>query len=298
MPIEAAGDAHAYFNALVARSDHWKSYSLRSHAQLMEYRAADSKPPSVTYDPSGDPYPYRQDAAKVLVPAYDPLMLTGGNSISNQVWLPLGTQHGHSYMATWDAWYGDELRREFTNMINWKTFQFDAPRSFGGRGTIWFEVRTRFDLAPTPADVARVDARGYSYPMGPNVTDGQPLSPSVGTFVVKPRTWLRYWVKIEQNALGWDLMSLWVADENTNAVKIIDRLQFEAYDGISRFRLEFNTSQDPVKVGRGPLVAYVRNFVMLEDVADEGPLFLRPLAGVPPPPVDRPAPPTNVRIVS
>jgi len=105
-------------------------------------------------------------------------------------------------------------------------------------------------------------------------------------------------VKIEQNASGWELMSLWVADENTNAVKIIDRLQFEAYNGINRFRLEFNTSQDPVKVGRGPLVAYVRNFVMLRDVVDEAPLFLRPLAGVPPPPVPGPAPPTNVRIVS
>jgi hypothetical protein len=296
--LEAAGeDPHAYFNALVARPDHWKSFSLRSQEQLMKYRAADSKPPSVTYDLANDSYPYRQDAAKVLIPAYDPLVLVGGNSISNQVWLPMGTQNGHSYFATWDAWYGDELRREFTDLINWKTFQFDAPRKPGGIGTIWYEMRTRFDLAG-PTDVARIDARGYSMPFGPNVTDAQPLSPAAGTFVIKPRTWVRYWAKIEQHASGWELVSLWAADEKNDAVQLIDRLQFEAYEGVTRFRLEFNTSQDKVKVGRGPLVVYVRNFVVLRDVVNEQNLFIRPLAGVPPPAKIGPAPPSNVRFVS
>lgn len=279
--LVADGDPHAYFDALVKRPDHWKSFSLRDQAQLLTYRAADSKAASVTFDPARDQYPYRQDAAKVLVPAYDPAVTVGGNSIGNQTWLPLGTENGHTYLATWDAWYGDELRRDLSGLTNWKTFQFDAPRKVGGRGTIWFEVRTRFDLAPTRADVARIDARGYSTPIGPNVTKGQPLTPAAGTFVVTPRTWVRYWFKIVQRADGWDLVSLWAADERHEAVPLIDGRQFEAYAGITRFRLEFNTSQDPVKVGRGPLVAYVRNFVMLRDPVGEGALFVRPLAGVP-----------------
>ena len=216
------------------------------------------------------------------------------NSLANQVWLPLGTTDGNSYLFTWDAWYGKELSRPSSGLTNWKTFQIDAPRALGDRGTIWFEVRTRFDLAPSTTDIAVVDARGYSYPFGPNVTDGQPLSPSVGTFIIKPETWVRYWVEMEQQALDWDLMSLWVADENNDPVKIIDRLQFEAYDGANRFRIEYNTSQDRHSVNRGPLTSYVRNFAILKNEESVDSLLMRPSSLTPPliePPVEEPIEP-------
>src|SRR5688572_1264248 len=63
----AAEGPHAYFNALVARSDHWKSYSLRSQAQMVEYRHTPTRPMMVTYDPANDHDLHRQDAAKVVI---------------------------------------------------------------------------------------------------------------------------------------------------------------------------------------------------------------------------------------
>ena len=62
---EAAEDPHAYFNALIKRTDHWKSYSFRDQAQLGSSRWA-------TYDPSSDTDRHRQDAAKIIVPAFLP----------------------------------------------------------------------------------------------------------------------------------------------------------------------------------------------------------------------------------
>jgi hypothetical protein len=230
-------------------------------------------------------------------PAGSPVGISG-NSLANQVWLPITTLDGNSYLVTWDAWFGKELRRAESGLINWKTFQFDAPRRPGGRPTIWFEVRTRFDLAPTPGDVAMVDARSYSTPHGPNVTDLQPLEPAVGTFVVRPETWLRYWVLIEQKASDWDLMSLWVADEHTDPVQLINRLQFEAHDGIRRFRFEYNTSQDPLGAKRGPLVSYFRNFVMLQGVSNVPALMQRPVTGPASSGLAAPPPtPKNLRVI-
>ena len=82
----AATDAHAYFDALVARSDHWKSYSLRSAAQLAYpnqggYASNNRGKLWVTYDPGADTDPHAQDAAKVVVPAF----LESGGTLSASV---------------------------------------------------------------------------------------------------------------------------------------------------------------------------------------------------------------------
>lgn len=72
LPAKAEDAAHAYFNALVARSDHWKSASLRSESQLGAprsggYAASNSGPYWVTYSPLTDRDPHRQDAAKAVI---------------------------------------------------------------------------------------------------------------------------------------------------------------------------------------------------------------------------------------
>lgn len=72
-----SGSTHAYFDSLVARADHWKSYSLRSPAQLARpkdggYATSNSDPLMVTYDPLGDFDPHAQDAAKVVIPPFIP----------------------------------------------------------------------------------------------------------------------------------------------------------------------------------------------------------------------------------
>ncbi len=84
--LTAAADPHAYFDALVSRPDFWKGYSLRPRAgqpatsvhyenQLKiraegGYLTTNASGTYVTYNPSADPDPNRQDAAKVVIPAF------------------------------------------------------------------------------------------------------------------------------------------------------------------------------------------------------------------------------------
>ena len=59
---------HAYFDSLVARPDHWKSYSLRDAAQIALYRQGST--PWVDYIFATDPDPRKQDAAKIIIPDF------------------------------------------------------------------------------------------------------------------------------------------------------------------------------------------------------------------------------------
>src|SRR5687767_3081497 len=73
--VSAAGvDPHAYFNALIARSDHWKSYGMRSASEItwktnggyIACSATGCPEQLITYSPSTDTDPHAQDAAKVV----------------------------------------------------------------------------------------------------------------------------------------------------------------------------------------------------------------------------------------
>jgi len=216
-------------------------------------------------------------------------------SLLNQVWLPMGTADGHTYVTTWDAWYSKELQRQSSGLSSWKNYQFRRMVSSGP--AIWFEVRTRFDLGGG-TDIGAVDVRGYGG-LGPNVTKDLPLSPQAGTFLIKPETWTRYWMQIEQRANAWDLMTLWVADETRGPVKMIDRLEMESANSgnatVHSFQLEFNTSTTRMTVLHDDLIAYVRNVVMLQDYGDPSNLLVRPVPGATP--AARPGAPKNVRIL-
>jgi hypothetical protein len=289
--------AHSYFDALVDRPEHWKSYSLRDPGQLAPgakggYAHCNSCPLAVTYDPANDPYPRRQDAAKVEIPA-------NRNSLPNQVRVPMGTADEDSYLVTWDAWFGAEYHRSNTQMTNQKSFQISS-----GGDRLWFEIQSRWSQGGKDG-LALVTGRAYNSvtrssekAFGPNVTKLDPL-PSVGSFVLKPERWTRYWALIDQRADDYDLTSLWVADEQTDVVQVLDRMQLNAAQGkLDSFWLEFNTSTEERPPDRGPLVAYVRNIVMLRNVVNPRSLMLRPNSGEPLPPLDRrPGPPRNLRII-
>lgn len=97
---------HDYFNALVARGDHWKSYSFRDPRQLVGtryggYAVSSSESLWVTYDPANDDDPQRQDAAKAVIPAFaeqpDLLMASVGPS---DVFLRLADGNGDSTRVT------------------------------------------------------------------------------------------------------------------------------------------------------------------------------------------------------
>lgn len=85
----APGD-HGYFEALVARADFWKGYSLRPQVgagsssvhyadQLTAYAVAPSGPHYITYDPGSDPEPEAQDAAKIIIPSFT--AVAAGNAL-------------------------------------------------------------------------------------------------------------------------------------------------------------------------------------------------------------------------
>jgi hypothetical protein len=372
-----SSDLHAYFDEMVARPDHWKSFSLRDHAQMLAYRISERRPLAVTYDPQNDTDPHRQDAAKVVIPAFDPMAfaelavpigpddsaivltatdaaLSGAmtnqralkvgdevmlvvrqpsspirngtvnvvrgqhgttaeahasgvpvypstNSLLNILRLPMGTADGHTYLVTWDAFFTSSFLFAAHGNNIYKTFQLVSDN-------IWFEVRTPFNggfrrnvppgFDPT-IHISAVDVRTYNriggtttyvpVPQTPNqrgfagplVTDDAPVSPQVGHFIVHPNRWTRFWVLIDQRANDYDPVSLWVADEQQNAVKILDKIPLSVRPrNIEWFWLEYNSSTNPIVPGRQAMVSYVRNVVMLRDVANPTSVLQRPVGGI------------------
>lgn len=263
-PLPGTG-AHAYFEALRAHPAHWRSYSLRDQAQLNKY--SQKKPavyPPVTYDPANDTYHTPQDAAKVVI---------ASDSLQNQVRLPLELIGG-SALITWDAWWGREYITNRGQLVTHKTFQIASAWDGSAR---FIEIRNQYTQGGVE-HVSDVDIRSYwpSRPpasLGPN---GRQL-PMVGTFKVKPQTWTRYFAFWESNPTGGDAFSLWVADEISEPVQLYDRIAQDAKDEtLIQLWIEFNSSSTR-DVAFGPLTAYVRNVVVLRNVADPRALFQRPV---------------------
>jgi hypothetical protein len=282
-PPPASGGDHTYFDSLVAHPAFYRGYSLRE-AWMLEtvdnggYSRTNKRPQAVTYDPANDPDPRRQDAAKVVI-------TEAGNSLQNQVRVPIGTSDGHTYLITWDAWFGAEYAYATAGIPQQKTFQIASDG-------IWYEIKLWFGGGGgglDPESLAWVRARGYNRTkiagagFGPNVTDDNPLSPMVEQFQLQPETWTRFWARVDQRANDWDLVSLWVADVNTDPVQVLDGRQMAtALSGnIEEFYLEYNTSTGEVIPGRGDLVSYVRNIVILKDVADPVAVMQKPVVSVP-----------------
>ncbi len=279
-PPPSGGSTHSYFNNLAARPDKLAVYSLRDPAQLQTranggYANCNSCPLDVTYTYPNDPDPRRQDAAKIVVES-------SKNSLRNQLRLPIPS-HSNSVLVTWDAWWGDEFRYQNSGIPTYKAWQLSSG------GSIWTEPRSRFSLAPSNK-IAMVDLRYYGSP-GPGSIKGttfnginygdQALGPMVGEFAISPETWTRYWALLTYTGT-WTEFSLWVADVNTGPVQILDReLVTERYSGATWDYLwvEFNTSTNTIKPGRGDLVAYARNVVMLQGISYQSTLNLlqRPL---------------------
>jgi glucuronoarabinoxylan endo-1,4-beta-xylanase len=333
-PPPASGAAHDYFNALVKRSNHAASYSLRYQAQLAQYsqKRADGSQ-DINYVWPNDPDPRKQDAAKLVIPSDGTTIKSSTNQNSIlQVRVPMPTMElGHSYLVTWDAWYGDEWREDISGIPAHKAFQFDGPDRLNGAPKIWWEVHHAYksvgDYPVASNEVARLAVRHYAsgmrqlddgtwigVPAGPNVTSGSTSETPVlpyRQFNVKPERWVRHWQLIEygmdpepwrSNPPG-TLMSLWAADEDRSPVQLYNRLQVTLWQpGIRKFWIEINTSTNEVKANRGPMVAYFRNVVILKDVsfADVPALLQRPVGGVQPSPdpnpVSEPEPEADVLV--
>lgn len=244
------------------------------------------------------------------------------NGLLNQVRFPLGTQDSHTYMFTWDVYFTSSFLR--SGLTNHKAFQFTTKTS----GTQWFEPNVRYSGAGygscpgfDPAKhVGSLVGRVYggratetSWPLTsgdeyhPMITTHTPITPWSGTKCLFPSRWTRWWVLVKQRANDWDELSMWVGDEVEGPILIYDKLLLSVSPNsdtvpnqIINWWVEFNTSEQGfVRGDQRDMVAYIRNFVALRDVADPAALLLRPLAGTPPPiGTTPPLPaPTGLRII-
>lgn len=273
--------SHGYFDSLVVRSDLLAAYSLRDDEQIYQVTMQKRQPRYITYDPRRDPDPRRQDAAKIFIPA-------DKTSVPNQVRMPIPPVPGDSLLVTWDAWFGKEWRMESQGSGTYKQFQFSS------NDRIWTEIRSRFDQARATGALAMVDVRSYGQTaagrldgpfyrtLGPNVTQSQPLAPQAAQFGLAPETWTRYWVHFRPMG-EWYEFSVWVADETRDPVRLFRALQMKPNPNDqsafwNKFWLEYNTSLDSSRMpaGRGPLVSYARNVVMLRGIIDPTRLLVRP----------------------
>jgi hypothetical protein len=234
-----------------------------------------------------------------------------GNSLQGQVRVPLLTEDNNTYLFTWDGYWTDSYLN-LGVLTNHKCFQFSSGSQDGD--AIWLEVDTRFGSATNPlTDVAFMGMRSYNHPnttsesnwaltdgnaVGPIVTEVGNLAPMAGAFNIKPNTWSRFWVRIEQRANDFDYMDFWVADANNDPVQIYEQLPISVRpDGanpnvIKKFWLEFNTSVDYLtRMDYRDMVAYVRNFVALKNPPSNlANIFQRPGSSVFLPPLSPSAP--------
>lgn len=259
-----------------------------------------------------DPFAAKQDAAKVLIPA-------GRHSISGQPRPSIRADSG-DILITWDSWnspqwYLGRTCADGGSIGTQKTFQVSAPAE--GNASRWIEVRQRYTgrdhldeviagWDPVTSerdgtDIATVDARSYgrlgAASQGDSVLGGQ-----VADFVIKKSTWTRYWVLVEMNqgdpwtcgrASGaYDLVSIWLADENQAPVRLYERAEVETTrvanvtegmcsgdelldeplaDDIVALWFEYNSSQGNCpEGGLADRIGYFRNFAALHAPAAEG----------------------------
>ncbi len=294
---------HEFFQAQLSRPEHMQSWSLRSQASIDSVTGA-SENTYFRYVWPKDDYSDPQDAAKFVK---HPNEAGGSDSIPGNMQLRhrMGVDSG-KILITWDWYAGKEFRDNIGTINNYKHFQIRDGQG-EANGAIWFEVRSRFSLAPTLEDVATIDTRmyahtSYDFPAGfvraaPYEPTGTNVAPA--SYPLKWGKWTRYWAEIEMNVPGseftewrneqlgggplpgtWHRLSLWVADEDRDPVRILYRVPWVIRTThLAHFDFEFNTSS-AAGSQTGPLIGYGRNVVVLRNLdANEADttLFRRPV---------------------
>lgn len=228
------------------------------------------------------------------------------NSLKQQARFTLGTEDGHTYLFTWDGYWTESfLGLNFKH----KAFQFTS----GGpddEGQIWLEPSVIYSAKHGPGYVGEHDYRWYNTAnktatwaesTGDQVGPGTLCDPDEPQtpFPVAVKTWHRFWLFLEQSASDWDRVTAWAADENRAAQHVFSGILVSVRptgkypNRVLKFWDEFNSSTDAYqRTDQRDLVAFVRNFVALQDVRDPQPFLLRPVPGEVP--EWRPAPPRDV----
>ena len=216
------------------------------------------------------------------------------SSTASQIRFPLnpggtgGSEDGYTYLITWDGYWTDSFLTK-GNLDNHKAFQISSKSPDGNAsGSIWIETWTNFSNSGmrakcfnTKEHVASVGTRAYlgvpndnatwtrsdGQRVGPGTTGKEPLAPVNNDFCIHPNRWARFWYRIQQVVGDWEIIDVWVADEQQNPVKVTDNLKITLPGGaaspevMKAWWAEFNTSDDFANKGSSdtPWVAYIRN---------------------------------------
>jgi hypothetical protein len=264
------------------------------------------------YDFSADTNANKVDGAAVTIPI-NLISIPG----AQQVLMPMNVQSG-DVLFVWD-WRGTPEWRLGTvcagggQVATQKTFQIKSTNQNSGS---WFEIRQGYtgqdrmagsgiiagwnpvtsqsvgtDIATTDARSYQVNASGYTGTFIQGSIDSIPGM--LNNKIVQKNLWTRYYTLVRMNAGGaWtytpngstgnaELISLWVSDENTDAVQIYSNVSKEACNPNTpaaacivsgtgkdqRTKLEFNSSSGGcTDGGNQSRRAYMRNVVGLHSV--------------------------------
>ena len=225
------------------------------------------------------------------------------NQVINYLVLPLLTTDGHVHVITWDNLWDESYMHIGEWDAGQKTFQFT-----NGDDTKLFEPKLMFSgLGEAGFDpdvhIAVVGGRSYNsvnngtagqdtWPetngntMGPgwSLVGGADLTPRAGDFFVRPNKWTRFWVVVDQRANDWDYFDMYVADEDTEPVKVYDQVALSVSGGGANQRITNmwfelgNSNGNFVRGGVFDLISYHRNVVHLQDPASVAALLVNPVA--------------------
>lgn len=246
------------------------------------------------------------DAARAPI---GPLPSTRPNCLLNQLRMPLGTTDGHDFTFISDVYWTDSYVG--ITKFNHKLQQLTS----GGTGnTIWLESDVTY--APhtaagwKPSDTPGFDPQKHvgAFHMrsmqetvgpadwtqsdgnsrGPTSTDFNPLAPCA-PFNIARQTWTRFFVRVDQRVNDYDYIDTWIADEMRDPVQVVFNVPVSVRltNGVRSmdrwWGAELNTSTSTnVRPDGRDLVSYMRNFLVMRDVADMRDVLIRPGASAPP----------------
>jgi hypothetical protein len=292
---------HSYFDQLVASDYHYRSWHLRTQAQVRSVAKLignRTNPVDTNYIWPNDDFADKQDAAKIIVPA--------GVANYEQLWMPLAfsannlTVDQASLMVTWDFYWDISFYTEHVGTLaqtSAKAFQFRRTSD-----NIYFELRNRFMNAITdPTKISYFDVRAYNEfrpvdlpnGIGGSFDDGPTSGINYGNDTLglfqnewqfAANTWTRFWVTFTSTngSTRVSNINVWIADENRDATQILSNVtgqllqhdDLTANGAIHHFDIEYNYSQGRAA---GPWIGYVRNVVALRDVPDYTVYLQRPI---------------------
>lgn len=152
---------------------------------------------------------------------------------------------------TWDFRYHPEWKSNLAGVQTQKAFMLASRAKPDSRR---LEVRSRYSLARHPA-VAQVDVRPYH--TGSRTGAADRIEPLAKLFVINPSVWTRYWAEVNFETRTF---SLWLADEERDAVGVYRDASVPKIDGLDEFWIELNSSQK--RTGPQGTIGHFRNLII------------------------------------